>query len=98
MQCAPHSRLRAFGSLSARFVPVAGSSWHLRFGGCEARLLRQFVPAESRLHYSRWARSGEFAQSSRSRRAQKPGFLTKLGVKMPELSQKPGFEDAWADS
>ncbi|WP_333153418.1 hypothetical protein [Microcoleus sp. B9-D4] len=32
----------------------------------------------------------------RSRRAQKPGFLPKSGVRMQKLSQKPGFLDGWA--
>ncbi|MBD1825934.1 hypothetical protein NDI47_26585 [Microcoleus vaginatus GB1-A2] len=32
----------------------------------------------------------------RSRGVQKPGFLPKSGVRMPELSQKPGFLDGWA--
>ena len=84
MQCAPHSRLRAFGSLSARFVPVTGSCGHLRFGGCEARLLRQFVPAESRLHYPRWADPASLLKAHDRAGMQKPGFLTKSGVKMPE--------------
>ena len=75
MQPAPHSRLRAFGSLSARLVSVTRSCGYLRFGGCEARLLRQFVPVKSGLHHPGWARCGEFAQIARSGKAQKPSFL-----------------------